>query len=64
MAKRQKTENTMTKRKKTENTIAKRQTTENTMAKRQKAKGTNNNLYNTIQKTKDRVTRTPLKNRG
>ena len=44
--------------------MAKRQTTENTMAKRQKAKGTNNNLYNTIQKTKDRVTRTPLKNRG
>ena len=35
--------------------------TDNTMAKRIKDKRTNNDLQNTTQKTKDRVTRTPLK---
>ena len=31
---------------------------------KKKAKGTNNNLQNITHKTKDRVTRTPLKPRG
>ena len=35
--------------------------TDNTMAKKKKYKRTNNDLLNTTHKTKDRVTRTPLK---
>ena len=41
--------------------IVYRKKTDNTMAKRKKHKRTNNDLQNTTQKTKDRVTRTPLK---
>ena len=36
------------------------QRTDNTMAKRKKVQKTNNDLQNITQKTKDRVTRTPL----
>jgi len=35
--------------------------TDNTTAKRKKDKGTNNDLQNITQKTKDRVMQTPLK---
>ena len=38
-----------------------KQRTDNTMSKRQRAKRTNHDLQNITHKTKDRVTRTPLK---
>jgi len=38
-----------------------RRRTDNTMAKRKKYKRTNNDLQNITHKTKDQVTRTPLK---
>jgi hypothetical protein len=63
MAKRRRTDNTMAKRRRTDNTMAKRRRTDNTMAKR-KRKKPNNDLQNITHKTKDRVTRTPTKNRG
>jgi hypothetical protein len=58
MAKRR-TDNTMAKRR-TDNTMAKRRT-DNTMAKRRTDNRTNHDLQNIAHKTKDRVTRTPLK---
>jgi len=48
----------------TDNTMAKRQRQDNTMAKIKRTKGTNNNLQNTTQKTKDRATQIPTKKRG
>jgi len=44
--------------------MAKRQRQDNTMAKIKRTKGTNNNLQNTTQKTKDRATQIPTKKRG
>ena len=49
------------KEKRTDKTMAKRRRTDKTMAKRKKDRKTNNDLQNTIQKTKDRTTQTPLR---
>ena len=47
----------MAKRKRGDNTMAKRKRGDNTMAKRKRTKGSNNDLQNITQKTKDRATR-------
>jgi hypothetical protein len=51
----------MARRRRTDNTMARRRRTDNTMAKKKKYKRTNKDLQNITHKTKDRVTRTPLK---
>jgi len=61
MDRRKGTNNTMERRKGTNNTMDRRKETDNTMDRR---KGTNNDLQNIIFKTKDRVTRTPIKTGG
>ena len=53
----------MTKRRRTDNTMAKRSRTDNTMTKRKSTKGQQRSTKHTY-KTKDRVTRTPLKTGG
>jgi hypothetical protein len=63
MAKRRRTDNTMAKRRRTDNTMAKRRRTDNTMAKRKLTKGKQRSTKHTY-KTRDRVTRTPLKTGG
>ena len=70
MVKRKKADNTMAKRKRADNTMAKRKRTDNTMAKKKEQttpwpKGTVQNDKQRSKKhtykTKDRVTRTPLR---
>jgi hypothetical protein len=59
MARRRRTDNTMARRRRTDNTMARRRRTDNTMADRTSTKGQRSTEH--THKTKDRVTRTPLK---
>ena len=66
IVKRKRTDNTIVKRKRTDNTMVKRKRTDNTMVKRKRTVNTmvkrrNNHLQKIAHKTKDWVTRTPLK---